>query len=146
MSGRRLAWKLLGLAAAAALPVAASALRGEGPPRCARDGVALGSVFRARIVAGEGAGVSFCSVRCVSDWLRRTDPSTTVEVTDESRGTAVDAASAWFVRSRVVTSRATGERIHAFARREDAEAHAAAHGGVLLEGDEHPFRTLRGAK
>ena len=52
----------------------------------------------------------------------------------------VDAASAWFVRSQVVTNPVTGNRVHAFRNPDDARRHAEAFGGVLLSGAERPFQ------
>lgn len=128
----------LGIALAAALPVVASRLRGPGAPRCDRDGTALVGTLRIRAESVE-ASATFCSVRCAADWLARSGPGWQVVVGDEATGREVPAADAWFVRSRVVASPATGERIHAFALRADAESHAALYGGRLLVGADHPF-------
>lgn len=110
--------------------------------RCARDGVPLEGALRLRVETTDGRGVPFCSVRCAQAWIDA-QPERTVArvlVRDEPSGTEIDASHAVFVRSTVVASRATGERIHAFASEKDAEAHAAAFGGRLLDGEDRPFR------
>jgi hypothetical protein len=127
---------LLGLLAAAAVPALARALRAPAPERCALDGVEAGASDRVRV---EGAGV-FCSVACAEAWLAREPHPRAVFVVDEASGREIPAAAAWFVRSRVVTSPRTGNRIHAFADRGDAERHAEAFQGRLLLGDERPFQ------
>ena len=58
---------------------------------------------------------------------------------DEVSGEPVDARSAHYVRSDVVTTPATGNRVHVFRRRVDAERHAALFAGTVLTGAERPF-------
>lgn len=127
---------LLGLLAAAAVPALARALRAPAADRCALDGVEAGATDRVRV---EGAGL-FCSIACAEAWLAREPVPRAVFVVDEASGREVPASEAWFVRSRVVTSPRTGNRIHAFAERADAERHARAFQGRLLLGDERPFQ------
>jgi hypothetical protein len=64
-----------------------------------------------------------------------------VYVTDEASGAEIDAASAYFVRSLVVTTPTTGNRVHAFRDRADAERHAEVAHGTLLNGTERPLQT-----
>jgi len=135
-------WTLfaVGLAAVAALPVAARGLRPSPGERCALDGVAIGARHRVRVVDESGASRSFCSVACAEEWRRRAGaPPRAVFVIDEASGREIDGAVAWFVRSRVVTSPVPGDRIHAFAERAEAERHASTFGGTILEGGDRPF-------
>jgi hypothetical protein len=83
----------------------------------------------------------FCCFRCAELWQseHRLSPQA-IYVTDESSGQEIDVRSAYFVRSRVAVPFSIGIRIHAFARRKDAEKHAVAFGGRLLETTETPFR------
>ena len=137
--------KLLAYAAAVVVGVAApllsASMRPDDGPRCARDGVEIGNLLTVRVEAADDARLSFCSVRCAEDWISRTDAAVArVLVSDEPTGEPLDAGAAFYVRSRVVTSRATGESVHTFRSREDAEAHVEAFGGMLLERGERPFR------
>lgn len=110
-------------------------------PRCDLDGVRLTGTFVARLESPPGTPRAFCSVRCAHGWTRRVGGKPYhLRVRDETTGADIDEADAWFARSTVLASRASGERIHAFARRSDAEAHVASYGGRLLEDDERPFR------
>jgi len=59
-----------------------------------------------------------------------------VTVTDEVTGKRIDASIAWFVESSIVTNQSTGNKIHAFAEKTDAEKHAKDFSGVIIE---NPF-------
>jgi hypothetical protein len=108
--------------------------------RCALDGVRIEPRYRVRVVDAEGTGREFCCVRCARRWLedQKAAPRA-VYVTDEASGQEVEADRAFFVRSAVVTTPTSGNRVHAFARRGDAEHHAAAAHGRLLDGSDRPF-------
>jgi hypothetical protein len=67
-------------------------------------------------------------------------------VVDGATGAEVPAAEAFYVRSVVVADAVTRDRVHAFARREDAERHAEAHHGTLLVGAERPFPPAAGVR
>jgi hypothetical protein len=90
----------------------------------------------------QGRSLAFCCVGCAESWLGRSGASPrAIYVTDEATGREIDAARAFYVRSLVVTTATKGDRVHAFERRADAEAHAAAYRGRLLTGPERPFST-----
>lgn len=133
--------------ALAAIAVAAVGLPGLGAwyrrqqlPRCALDGAAIEPIYAVEIIDDSQTSRRFCCVRCAEYWLNRQTPlPLQVRVTDEVTGTALEASSAFFVRSSVVTNHATGNRIHAFRARCDAEEHAAANRGRLLQDGERPF-------
>jgi hypothetical protein len=59
-------------------------------------------------------------------------------VTDEVSGEEIDAPDAYFVRSQVVTTPATGNRIHVFHKLEDAQRHAQTYRGTVLDAKERP--------
>ena len=122
----------LGLTAAAAVPVAGSALRPRGT-RCALDGVRVSESTRAAVRHADGREEVFCGSACLARRLRDA-PGATATVTDEATGRAVDAASAWFVESAVPSVPSNGSRLHAFAREADARRHAGAHHGTVLAG------------
>jgi len=132
---------LIGLAMAAALPVLGHWARHSPGPVCALDGVKIDPLFQVRVVDDRGTSHRFCCIGCAEAWLTRDQAgAAAVYVTDEATGKEIDAASAYFVRSSVVTTPATGNRIHAFQHQVDAERHADACGGRVLSGAEKPLR------
>jgi hypothetical protein len=142
MSTRASYWiaGLLGLLVVVGLPLAGHWARRPPERRCALDGGPLEPHYRVRVVDAEGSACEFCCIRCAEIWLgRQRQPPQAVYVTDEASGQEVEVASAYFVRSLVVTTPTTGNRIHAFRHRADAEKHAAAFGGRVLQGPERPF-------
>lgn len=128
------------LAVLAALPFVGHWARHDDGPACAYDGSPIEPAYRVRIVDGHGRDVAFCCIRCAEHWLQSARGAVqSIHVTDERSGEEIDAATAHFVRSLVVTSRTTGNRIHAFRTRTDAEEHARTSSGYLLEDAERPF-------
>jgi hypothetical protein len=122
------------------LPLAGKWARTTPEKKCDLDGAKIDPVYRVRVVDGEGGEHAFCCIQCATHWLshQETAPRRLV-VTDEVSGKEVDAASAWYVRSLVVTVAHTGNRIHAFANRADAAKHVETGRGMMLEGPEKPF-------
>ena len=122
------------------LPVAGNWFRGRAEPGFALDGGEIVPAYRVRVVDGRGDSHLFCCVACARIWLQRQPaPPRAVAVTDEESGEEIDASEAWYVRSSVVTTPTTGNRVHVFRNRADAEKHADAFGGVVLPGSERPF-------
>jgi hypothetical protein len=131
---------LAALAAAAVLPIIGHALRGDHPPCCAWDGLPVEPVYRVRVAAEGDAAQEFCSVRCAELWLERSGcRPVRIIVTDEATGEELDSSRACYVRSTVATSAVTGNRVHVFRTREDAQRHAAAAHGWPLTGSARPF-------
>lgn len=127
---------------AVALPLLGTYLRRQRLPQCALDGVAVVPTYAVEIATAGEPTRRFCCIRCAQYWLQmeKTSPaSRSVNVTDEVTARPVDARDAFFVRSRVVTNAVTGNNVHAFAERADAEQHAAQFRGKLLTKNEHPF-------
>jgi hypothetical protein len=132
---------VLGVAAVAALAGASQWLRTRPADACALDGSRIDPIYRIQIIDGRGATHAFCCVACARLWLDRQDtPPRSVLVTDESSGELFDARTAYYVRSRVVTRPTTGNCVHVFRNRTDAERHAEQFGGVVLPESEAPFR------
>jgi hypothetical protein len=132
---------LAGLAVVVGLPVAGHWARDRAEPGCALDGARIEALYRAEVVEEGGSSREFCCLRCAAIWLERHPAAPrAVRVTDEASGRMIDAAAAHYVRSRVVTTPATGNRVHAFAGRADAENHAARYAGTILSESERPFR------
>jgi hypothetical protein len=87
-----------------------------------------------------GGSHVFCCVRCAGRWLaRQAERPAAAYVTDEASREEIDAASAFFVQSTVVTNPVTGNRTHVFRSPADAEEHARLYAGWLLTGEERPF-------
>ncbi|MEX2120291.1 MAG: hypothetical protein WD847_11910 [Pirellulales bacterium] len=132
------------LATVMGLPVLGQWVRQGGRERCALDGARIEPIYAVSIRDGQGRTDQFCCIRCAQYWLdRQVLPAARIEVTDEVTGRRIDAALAHFVRSRVVTTPATGNRIHAFATAADAQRHRTEHRGRLLTGSQRPFQLTR---
>lgn len=139
MTGPRFLF-VAGILAAAALPLLGRALRGDGEPRCALDGVRLDPARQVRIVDSRGSARLLDCVDCARRWLAASgDRPREVLVTDGATGAEVPAGKAWFVESRVLAFPACGSRIHAFALEADARRHAEDFGGFVLEGRRRPL-------
>ncbi len=136
-----------GLAAAAALPPVAAALRAGGPPHCALDGVLVDPLHRVVVDEADGARAALCSISCATAWLAREGAApSSIRVVDEATGDELDVRAAWFVTSRVVAVAAADDRTHVFASEADARRHAQAYGGHVLVGDRRPFADLNGER
>jgi hypothetical protein len=135
-------WKTaaIGLALLVAIAVAGPVIRHRASSGCALDGMPVDPLLRVRVMDGGGDSHDFCCIRCAQLWLEhQARPPRGIYVADEKTGEEVEAGHAYFVRSRVATVAATENRIHAFARRADAERHAQLYGGSLLLDAERPF-------
>jgi hypothetical protein len=131
---------VLGLLVVVGLPLAGKWARRHRGPRCELDGLALVPLYQVTVLDHAGVVHRFCCVGCARLWLARQEGQPrTVYVTDEMSGEEIDARSAYFVRSPVVTNPVTGNRVHAFRHRADAEGHASAFGGELVTEAERPF-------
>jgi hypothetical protein len=135
----RAALLLVGLAVIVGLPLVGWWARQDAVPRCALDGLDIEPRYRVRVTDDAGS-YEFCCTRCAEQWLARHPGPAAVFVTDEAGGDEIDARAATFVRSPVITNRVTGNRVHAFRNRADAEAHARQFGGWVLRDGERPFR------
>lgn len=132
---------LIGLIVAIGLPIAGKAMRQHAGPRCGHDGLRIERAYAVQVVDMEGKTRDFCCVHCAVQWLQESEQQPqAVLVTDEETGNPIDVKDAIFVRSSVATNPINRNRVHAFAGQADAEAHARAYGGWILESDERPFR------
>lgn len=133
-------WLLAGLALVVALPVTGSWVRRHREKGCVLDGMRIEPAYRVRIIDHAGKNQELCCIQCAEIWLKGKDvPLTSIFVTDEASGAEIPAGSAQFVRSLVVTTPVTRNRVHAFKNRDDAEAHAKNCLGTLLSEAEQPF-------
>lgn len=125
---------------AVALPFWGAWSRRQQLPRCALDGAPIEPIYAVEIVPADRPTLRFCCLRCADFWCaRQTLPPRETRVTDEVSGRMLDVKEAFFARSSVVTTPATGNRIHSFANRADAEIHAAEFAGRVLSGEWLPL-------
>jgi hypothetical protein len=144
--GRRYLFLLAGLLVVVGLPVAGKLARRNGPLRCEFDGLRIEPVYQVRVLDGNGQSHRFCCPQCADHWLaRQTDRPEKVLVTDEASGMEIDARSAYFVQSTVITNPITRSRLHAFRNRVDADQHLSQFGGFDLTEAERPFRRYQGS-
>jgi len=133
----------LALLCIAALPLVAGNLRGH-VERCEMGGVALDPAFRVRVGEKSGTTHAFCGVTCAEGWITRGGlVPARVLVTDGISGNEIDARAAAFVRTFGNRADGAPDAIRVFARYEDAERHARAHGGEILIGADRPFVGLK---
>jgi hypothetical protein len=131
---------VLGLIVVVGLPLLGAWWRHRGGPGCALDGMKINPAYRVDVTDAEGRTHSFCCIRCAEMWLEKQSAAPQgITVTDELSGEPVDAGKAYFVRSLLVNMHTTGNRIHAFRNRADAEKHAESEHGTVLSGAERPF-------
>jgi hypothetical protein len=122
------------------LPFLGTWLRQTPLDHCALDGAAIVPCYRVRIEDSAGRSYNFCCVHCAQMWLEgKSSRVRMIHVTDEATGGELDAEKAVFVRSLVVTTPTTGNRIHVFLERADAEQHAEKCRGTILSGHDRPF-------
>jgi hypothetical protein len=138
-----LQWSLAGLVVAVAVlsaDLAGEWARPADAAYCEQSGLKIEPLYRVRVVDGAGGEHRFCCVQCASRWVaRQPGQPRAVYVTDEVGGEEFEAGMGFFVRSTVVTNPVTGNAVHAFLHRADAESHARAFRGVLLTGADRPF-------
>jgi hypothetical protein len=128
------------LAVIIGLPLAGSWVRHAHERRCDLDGAAIDRLFRVHIVDAQNRDMEFCCIDCARLWLSRQQAAPLrILVTDEVTGTEIDAAAAWFVRSSVVTTPHTRNRIHVFQTEANAARHAGTAHGRILADSEKPF-------
>jgi hypothetical protein len=143
MTARKKPWPFLagGLLVVVGLPLIGAWVRHSGEPGCALDGAVVVPDYRVEVEDADGNRHVFCCVRCVQIWLAdQASPPRSITVTDEESGESVEASRAWYVRNWVVTTPATGNRIHVFRRRAKAESYSAEKQGIVLPRSEFPFR------
>ena len=134
------AWGLLGLVVVIGLPLAGWQARRTARSGCTLDGTTIDPAYRVEVVEDDGHAYDFCCPRCAVIWLgQQPTPPAAIKVTDETSGALIDASVAWYVRSSIVTVPNTGNRLHAFRDRADAERHAGSFQGAVLPTSENLF-------
>ena len=126
------------------LPIVAKWHRGDRGAGCALDGVRIDPTFRVRVIDAHSEPHEFCCIRCAETWrVRDREGPRAVYLTDERTGQEIDLDSAQFVRSSVITTPSSGNRIHVFQNDSDARNHAAQFGGTVLLGSDRPLAPQR---
>ena len=144
MMHRRWIIGLIGLVVVAALPVAGHWIRGQRTGRCAFDGMPIEPIWRVRMLNRQGAADEFCCIRCAELWLERGNlVPAAIYVTDEVTGREIDSSLAYFVRSSVVTTPHTNNRIHVFQEKAESEKHAMSARGKVLRDIDKPLQLRR---
>ena len=86
------------------LPLAGKWARHTREMRCAFDGAQINSLYRVRVLDAHNQNRVFCCIHCAELWLSHESVKPqSIPVTDEATGREVDAGSACFVLSLVVT-------------------------------------------
>jgi hypothetical protein len=101
---------------------------------CEMDGQELSPALRVDLTMADGTSHAFCTIACAHRWLAH-QPNTTPKqatIRDAITGEPVDAYTAFFVQSTLVTNRANANNIHAFRFRTDAMEHIRQFGGQLI--------------
>lgn len=128
--------------------LATSLMKKSGGDVCALDAIKIEPIYQVDITLGnqhvgsstpsaDGKTLKFCCIGCARKWLTGNKGKVEyITVTDEVTGKRIDASIAYFVESSIVTNQSTGNRIHVFADKADAEKHAKEFGGNIIQ---NPF-------
>jgi ribosomal protein L24E len=92
--------------------------------RCDYDGVKIEPIYAVYFTLQDGTEKKFCSIACSSmSFSALKKQIKEVRVTDEPSGAKIISSQAFFVESEMVTVPHVKNRIHAFAKKEDALKH-----------------------
>lgn len=131
-------WPIIVIAVFILAALAGSLLKKSGGDVCALDGMRIEPIYQVDIDPAEGKTLKFCCIGCARKWLVANKGKVgAVTLTDEVTGKRIDASIAFFVESSIITNPSTGNRIHVFAERADAEKHAKEFGGTIIP---NPFK------
>ncbi len=98
--------------------------KSDAPNRCDYDGVKIEPLYAVYFTLQDGTEKKFCSIACASmSFSELKSRIKEVVVVDERSGTKINASQALFVESEVVTVPHVKNRIHVFAKEEDAFKH-----------------------
>jgi ribosomal protein L24E len=92
--------------------------------RCDYDGVKIEPLYAVYFILQDGKEKKFCSIACASlSFSELKNQIKEVMVVDEPSGKKISASQAFFVESEVVTVPHVKNRIHVFAKKEEALKH-----------------------
>jgi hypothetical protein len=121
------------IAASLSAVVASVQQRHREVSRCSLDGSLIDPVYEVEVIQGDQSARMFCCILNAQIWLERNGSAVSaVWVTDETTGHKIRAEEAYYVASTIVTTPHTGERIHAFSQKADAQLHARQFDGKLI--------------
>jgi hypothetical protein len=105
--------------------------------RCDYDGAKIEPLYAVYFTFQDGTEKKFCSIACASlSFPELKSRIKEVVVVDERSGTKINASQALFVESEIVTVPHVKNRIHVFAKKEDALKHIQKFKGNWVE---NPF-------
>jgi NosL protein len=131
-------WPLIVIFLFLLVALAASLMKKSEGESCALDATKIEPIYQVDITPREGKILKFCCIECARKWLAANKGRVSaVTVTDEVTGKRIDASIAFFVESSVVTNQSTGNKIHVFEEKADAEKHARDFNGTVIE---NPFK------
>ena len=109
--------------------------------RCSLDGSGIEPLYEVTIIQKDRSTSRFSCVLSAQIWLGEYSGQVfSIQVTDEITGQKIAAKDAYYVISELITIPHTGNKIHVFARKAEAELHARQFKGKLVK---EPFRTHR---
>jgi len=109
--------------------------------RCSLDGSRIEPRYEVTIIQKDRSTSRFSCVLSARIWLGEySDQVFSIRVTDEITGQKIAAKDAYYVVSELITIPHTGNKIHVFARKAEAELHARQFNGKLVK---EPFKTHR---
>jgi ribosomal protein L24E len=112
--------------------------KGASADRCDYDGTRIEPLYAVYFSLKDGSEKKFCSVVCASmSFSALKKQIKEVRVTDESSGAKIISSQAFFVESEMVTVPHVKNRIHAFAKKEDALKHIQKFKGRWVENPFH---------
>ena len=127
---------MIGFLAVAAIAFMGGIL-GKKKGRCILDGTKINPIYEVDAFLDDHSTVPFCSLYCSTRWFTENRGKVLyIRVTDEVTGQKFDSTLGFFVESEVVTVPEVKNRIHMFAREEDARAHARQFNGRVIK---NPF-------
>lgn len=112
--------------------------KGASADRCDYDGTRIEPLYAVYFSLQDGSEKKFCSVVCASmSFSALKKQIKEVRVTDESSGEKIISSQAFFVESEMVTVPHVKNRIHVFAKIEDALKHIQRFNGRWVENPFH---------
>lgn len=117
--------------------LAGSLIKKSSGDRCALDATRIEPIYQVDIAPTVGKTLKLCCIECAKKWLAANKGKVSaVTVTDEVTGKRIDASVAYFVKSSIVTNPSTGNNIHVFADKAEAERHIKNFNGSIIS---NPF-------
>jgi hypothetical protein len=102
--------------------------------KCSLDGVRIDPLYEVTIIQEGETSYSFSCILSAQIWLmEKSEPLSSIWVTDEMTGEKIKAELAYYVESDTITTPHTGNRIHVFAQEKAAKLHAQKYKGKFAK-------------